>query len=80
MERILVSECGTLTVIGLQESPRDVFRPVHCWCEILVTRYAVESRSKNRVSLLIAIFCVGNRRYLCVDFRSNLFKFEFKVS
>ena len=64
MERILVSECGTLTVVGLQESPRDVFRPVHCWCEILVTRSAVESRSKNRVSLLIAIFCVGNRRFL----------------
>ena len=79
MECILVSECGTLTVVGLQESSCDVFRPVHCWCEILVTRSAVESRSKNRVSLLIAIFCVGNRRF-CVDLRSNLFKFEFKVS
>ena len=62
MERILVSECGTLTVVGVQESPRDVFRPVHCWREILVTRSAVESQPKNRVSLLIAIFCVGNRR------------------
>ena len=28
MERILVSECGTLTVVGVQESPRDIFRPV----------------------------------------------------
>ena len=64
MESILVSECGTRTVVGLQESPRDVFRPVHCWCEILVTRSAVESQSKNRVLLLIAIFCVENRRFL----------------
>ena len=79
MERILVSECGTLTVVDVQESPRDFFRPVHCWCEILVTRSAVESRSKNRVSLT----CCSLRRNivdLCVDFRSNLFKFEFKVS
>ena len=58
MERILVSECGTLTVVGVQESPRDIFRPVHCWCEKLVTRSAVESRSKNRVSLLVAIFII----------------------
>ena len=79
MERILVSECVTLTVVGLQESPRDFFRPVHCWREILVTRSAVESWSKNRVSLLMAIFCVENRRF-CVNLRSLLFKFEFKVS
>ena len=58
MERFLVSECETLTVVDVQESPCDIFRTVHCWCEKLVTRSAVESRSKNRVSLLVAIFIV----------------------